>query len=115
MSGNFLFALRSFESNVTKFIEGFSLPHALVNLDAPGIIGILTNDSQLYFAIDFVNQQKNVIGGVDINNGNQNRRLSFKECESHETNILLGQPEVRPTSSSHVRSDINLTQIAKGL
>ena len=41
-----------------------------MRLDAPEIIGILTNGSQLNFAIGFTSQPKKLFGGVDISDDN---------------------------------------------
>ena len=113
LSGFFLYAIRSFESDVGESIESFRLPDALRRLDAPEIVGILTNGSRLHFGIRSFGQPMKYFGGVEIDSDNLMDNLSFMDDDLQKNTSAHNQIEVNSSISSHTSFEINLTQIAQ--
>ena len=84
ITANFLYVVRSFETHVKQSIQGFSIPADLVKQQSPEIIGLVTNGSCLYFSIGFPGKPKNIFGGVDIGERDENQGMKFNECNSRE-------------------------------
>ena len=115
VSANFLYAIRSFESNVKKSIKGFNLPYGLMKDHSPEIIGTVTNGSLLYFAVGFTGKPKTIYGGVDINETSRSKNIAFTKCDSRQTADPSIRPSSEPSRSNLARFEINLTQIAQNL
>ena len=116
ITANFLYALRSFESNVkTGGIKDFSLPQSLMNAQSPEIIAMIINGSVLYFSMGFPGKLKTVFGGVDINDKKENRTLSIawsdERSETHKSENSVDNK----LGSNVAQFEINLTKIAQNL
>ena len=116
VSARFLYAIRSFESNVRSTgLDDFSIPYSLMNSRSPDIIAIITDGTILYFSLGFPGSPKKVFGGVDINMAGKKSGPSHAELQSQ---VKIGQSSEQDTpltASNVARFEISLTAIAQSL
>lgn len=115
ITANFLYVVRSFETHVKQSIQSFSIPNELVKKQSPEIIGIVTNGSCLYFSIGFPGRPKNIFGGIEIGERDENQGVEFNECNSKELDDLLRPLDPQQSDTNLARFEINLTKIAQNL
>ena len=76
---------------------------------------MLTNGSELYFALGSTGSPLKMLGGVDLNEPTQILNLSVTEFTSEKFDTQLNSLEWLPNSSSHAYFTLNLTKIAQEL
>lgn len=116
MSVNFLYTVRSFESQVkANGMNDFSLPDSLIKTNSPEIIAIITNGSVLNFLLGLPGKPKTVFGGVDISEVSGNSDLSITNLESQsEANKSENSADLT-IDLNVAQFEINLTKIAQHL
>ncbi|MDE0309643.1 MAG: hypothetical protein OXI60_07425 [Acidiferrobacterales bacterium] len=114
LSTNILYVLREFEESVSKTIDNFNLPDALMVDGSPEIVGIITNGTLLYFAIGAPGRPKKIYGGVDISENNENCTFSLQEVESSQM-TQNAQFLTSSSTSNLARFEFKLTNIARSL
>jgi DNA-binding transcriptional MerR regulator len=102
--------VRSFEGSTRKRLPGFTLPESLIGPGALDVSVLIVEGTTLYFSVVGKDAQRRIVGGVDLPKG---RTRSPKRAALPRK--LSGTDARRVIESAKVRTEVNLTGIARDL